>query len=77
MKNYSIAVRKHGDSIRFLRKIVSGGVDDSYGIEVAKLAGIPKEITTHAENILENLLNGKEVPLAKSSKKVVVFWTFF
>ncbi|MFR6496604.1 MAG: MutS-related protein [Ruminococcus sp.] len=36
-KNYSVAVKKHGDSIRFLRKIVPGGVDDSYGIAVASL----------------------------------------
>lgn len=44
IKNYSVAVKKHGDSIRFLRKIVPGGVDDSYGIAVAKLAGLPDQV---------------------------------
>ena len=44
VKNYSVAVKKHGDSIRFLRKIVPGGVDDSYGIAVAKLAGLPDQV---------------------------------
>ena len=52
VKNYSVAVKKHGDSIRFLRKIVEGGADDSYGIEVAKLAGIPKSVTDRAKELL-------------------------
>ncbi len=52
VKNYSVAVKKHGDSIRFLRKIVAGGADDSYGIEVAKLAGIPKSVTDRARQLL-------------------------
>ena len=43
VKNYNIAVKKRGDDITFLRRIVRGGADDSYGIEVAKLSGIPEE----------------------------------
>ncbi len=55
VKNYSIAVKKHGDSIRFLRKIVSGGVDDSYGIEVAKLAGLPDQVVKRARKLLTEM----------------------
>ncbi|MBQ8724601.1 MAG: DNA mismatch repair protein MutS, partial [Oscillospiraceae bacterium] len=55
VKNYSIAVKKHGDSIRFLRKIVPGGVDDSYGIEVAKLAGLPDQVVRRARKLLTEM----------------------
>lgn len=55
IKNYSIAVKKHGDSIRFLRKIVPGGVDDSYGIEVAKLAGLPEQVVKRARKLLTEM----------------------
>ncbi len=55
IKNYSIAVKKHGENIRFLRKIVPGGVDDSYGIEVAKLAGIPNKVISRAKELLSEL----------------------
>ena len=50
--NYNIAAKKKGDDIIFLRKIIRGGADDSYGIEVAKLAGIPAEIIKKAKEIL-------------------------
>jgi DNA mismatch repair protein MutS len=50
--NYNIAAKKRGDSITFLRKIVRGSTDDSYGIEVAKLAGIPNEVIKRAREIL-------------------------
>ena len=53
--NYSIAAKKRGDDVMFLRKIVRGGADDSYGIEVAKLAGVPKEIISRAREILRSL----------------------
>ncbi len=53
--NYNIAVKKRGDEITFLRRIVEGPADDSYGIEVAKLAGIPQEVTDRAHSILEKL----------------------
>ena len=55
VKNYSVAVSKRGEDIKFLRKIVRGGVDDSYGIEVAKLAGIPNKIISRARELLSNL----------------------
>ena len=55
IKNYSVAVKEKGDSIEFLRKIVKGGTDDSYGIHVAKLAGVPTNVTTRANQILKSL----------------------
>ncbi len=55
VKNYSIAVRKSGDGIRFLRKIVKGGVDESYGIEVAKLAGLPNKVVKRARELLADM----------------------
>ena len=64
IKNYSIAVKEKGEDIIFLRKIVRGGTDESYGIHVAKLAGVPKAVTQRANEILrslerKNILNGK------------------
>ncbi|MDO4830772.1 MAG: DNA mismatch repair protein MutS [Clostridia bacterium] len=59
VKNYSIAVKKRGDDITFLRRIVPGGADDSYGIEVAKLAGVPQSIISRAKEILAELESGK------------------
>ncbi len=50
--NYNIAAKKRGDSITFLRKIVRGSTDDSYGIEVAKLAGLPGEVIRRAKEVL-------------------------
>lgn len=58
VKNYNIAVKKRGDDITFLRKIVKGGADESYGIEVAKLAGIPESIIRRAKEILKELTAG-------------------
>lgn len=58
VKNYHIAVRKHGDDITFLRKIVSGGTDDSFGIEVAALAGVPKKVIKQAKKVLEMIETG-------------------
>ncbi|MEG0774799.1 DNA mismatch repair protein MutS [Clostridium sp.] len=55
VKNYSIAVRKIQNEIIFLRKIISGAADESYGIEVAKLAGIPQEVINRAREILQDL----------------------
>ncbi len=57
VKNYRIAVKKRGDDITFLRKIVRGGADDSYGIEVAALAGVPKEVISDAKKILKSIEN--------------------
>ncbi len=55
VKNYCIAVKKNGDDITFLRKIIRGGADGSYGIEVAALAGVKKEVTKRAKEILNAL----------------------
>ena len=55
VKNYNIAVKKRGDEITFLRRIVPGGADESYGIEVAKLAGVPDSIISRAKEILHEL----------------------
>ena len=55
IRNYNIAVKKHGDDITFLRKIIPGGADDSYGIEVAKLAGVPNPVIRRAKRILKDL----------------------
>ena len=74
IKNYSIAVKEKGEDIIFLRKIVKGGTDESYGIHVAKLAGVPKVVTTKANEILrslerKNILTNKKVE--KQDKKQV------
>ena len=55
VRNYNIAVRTRGEDIIFLRKIISGGADRSYGIEVAKLAGLPKQVLSRARHILQEL----------------------
>ena len=65
VKNYSIAVKEKGEDIIFLRKIVRGGTDESYGIHVARLAGVPKVVTSRANEILrsierKNVLTGKK-----------------
>ena len=65
VKNYNIAVKKRGDQMIFLRKIVPGATDDSYGIEVAKLAGLPNAVITRAREILSSLEEG-------SGKAVIV-----
>lgn len=74
VKNYSIAVKEKGEDIVFLRKIVEGGTDESYGIHVARLAGVPKVVTKRADEILRTLerksmLSGKKQE--KENKKVV------
>ena len=72
VKNYNIAVKEKGEDIIFLRKIISGGTDESYGIHVARLAGVPKAVTQKADEILrtlerKNILTGKK----QESKKQV------
>ena len=70
VKNYSIAVKKRGDDITFLRRIIRGGSDDSYGIEVAKLAGLPQPVINRAKQVLKELETGQEVtPKTKAPKK--------
>ena len=72
VKNYSIAVKEKGEDIIFLRKIVKGGTDESYGVHVAKLAGVPQIVTKRANEILKsierkNVLNNKNIE--KQDKK--------
>ena len=66
VKNYSIAVKEKGEDIIFLRKIVNGGTDESYGVHVARLAGVPKIVTSKANEILQSL-ERKNVLLNKNS----------
>ena len=73
VKNYSIAVKEKGEDVIFLRKIVRGGTDESYGVHVAKLAGVPQVVTKRANEILKsierkNVLNNKK--LEKENKSV-------
>ncbi len=67
--NYNIAAKKRGDDITFLRKIVRGAADDSYGIEVAKLAGVPNEVTKRAKEILKSLLETAPTQRASNADK--------
>jgi len=57
VKNYNVAVKEYGDQVIFLRQIIPGGTDKSYGIHVARLAGLPQEVIERAYEILENLEN--------------------
>ncbi len=66
--NYNIAAKKRGDSVIFLRKIVRGGTDDSYGIEVAKLAGVPNEVVKRAKEILAEIESQGSVDAPRTHK---------
>ena len=66
VKNYNTAVKKRGDEITFLRRIVPGSVDDSYGVEVSKLAGIPDWIIKRAHEILSDLEQNRPVSQRKT-----------
>lgn len=67
--NYSIAAKKKGDDIIFLRKIVKGSTDESFGIEVAKLAGVPSDVISRARKVLSSLEEGTEMKKAKHQKE--------
>lgn len=69
IQNFSVAVSKRGDDIKFLHKIVPGGTDDSYGIEVAKLAGLPNKVVQRAKEELRELEVGGKVRLAQAIEK--------
>lgn len=72
VKNYNTAVKKRGDDITFLRRIVPGAVDDSYGIEVSKLAGIPDWIIRRAHEVLKEIdkpKNGRAITCVRDYKK--------
>lgn len=72
VKNYSIAVKEKGEDIIFLRKIVEGGTDESYGIHVARLAGVPKTVTKRANEILRSLERKSMISGKKQENKKVV-----
>ena len=69
VKNYNIAVKKRGEQMIFLRKIVPGATDDSYGIEVARLAGLPNAVITRAREILAELEQSGSVPTPAAAKE--------
>ena len=81
VKNYNVAVKESKGEVIFLRKIVPGGCDDSYGIEVAKLAGIPKEVLERAKDILTQLEEGgvtvKKIPMTKVERLNLTQKTLF
>jgi DNA mismatch repair protein MutS len=64
VQNYNVAVRERGEEILFLRKIVEGGSDRSYGIQVARLAGLPRDVITRAQEVLARLESGMSDPAA-------------
>ncbi len=69
VKNYNVAAKKKGDGIVFLRRIVRGATDDSYGIDVAKLAGLPKEVIRRAGEILAAIEADEMLPRAKGEQR--------
>ena len=68
IKNYSVAVKEKGEDIIFLRKIVQGGTDESYGIHVAKLAGVPTPVVKKANEILKSLERKNAITKTKEDK---------
>jgi len=68
--NYNVAVSEEGDRVIFLHKIVPGGADRSYGIHVARLAGVPRAVTRRASEILLELERGKGRSKAQPSRQV-------
>ena len=71
VKNYSIAVKKRGDDITFLRRIIAGPADDSYGIQVAKLAGLPEAVIDRAKEVLQQL----ETSMPSPDKAIQMDWS--
>jgi DNA mismatch repair protein MutS len=66
VKNFNVAVREYNEQIIFLRKIVPGGTDKSYGIQVARLAGVPKTVLERAKEILSNLEESELTPAGRA-----------
>ena len=81
VKNYSIAVKEKGEDIIFLRKIVKGGTDESYGIHVAKLAGVPQTVVKRSNEILrslekKNMLTGQKKENKKQPEGQLDFYNY-
>ncbi|MFR1972808.1 MAG: DNA mismatch repair protein MutS [Clostridia bacterium] len=70
VKNYSIAVKEKGEDVIFLRKIVTGGTDESYGVHVARLAGVPKVVTQRANEILKSIERKNVLTNKKAEKEL-------
>ena len=66
--NYNIAAKKRGNDVVFLRKIVKGAADDSYGIEVAHLAGVPEPVVKRAKQVLTGLVESSAKPITKKTQ---------
>ena len=73
IKNYNVAVREWKDKIIFMHKIIPGGSDDSYGIYVAKLAGIPEAVIKRSKEILSELEIGTPNPYSKKDNQLTLF----
>ncbi len=75
VNNYCIAVKEQGEDIIFLRKIIKGGADKSYGIQVAKLAGVPEDVLKRAyeiaDQLTENDINASNISFAEKKEKVI------
>ena len=69
VKNYNIAAIKRGDDITFLRRIIPGAADESYGVEVAKLAGLPESVIARAKKILSELESKDPRPKRRVQKQ--------
>jgi DNA mismatch repair protein MutS len=67
-RNVNVAVREYGGKVVFLYRIVDGGADHSYGIQVAKLAGLPREVIARARDVLQNLESGNAGALGISEQ---------
>ena len=81
VKNYSIAVKEKGEDIIFLRKIIEGGTDESYGIHVAKLAGVPQTVVKRSNEILrglerKNMLGQKKQEVSKQPEGQLSFYNY-
>jgi DNA mismatch repair protein MutS len=70
IKNYNVLVEEDSDGVHFLHRIVPGRANDSYGIEVARLAGLPEEIIISAQKILERLEENNKMPVRKLEKTI-------
>ncbi len=76
VKNYCIAVKEKGEDVIFLRKIIRGGADESYGVHVAKLAGVPNAVTSRANQILKKLKEDSVINKSETKKQTNVSGQF-
>ncbi len=76
VKNYHVAVKEEGNDLVFIRKIIPGATDKSYGIHVARLAGVPLKVTQRAKEILKEVENGSAIGRGKDSAKYTQLMLF-